>query len=1160
MTGDPLERLSDAAADLYEQYRATRDEAPLWQAVDLLRHVTTAEPDPEVARPYLSNLGAVLIEAYVLSGRGALQDEAATALRAAVAGATTPSGPALVNLASLLLNVGRRTGALESLLEAVTVARRAAEVPGDDRRAGLDTLANCLMEIYQQTGDENSLRESVGLSRAVIALLRNTDPSYVIARLLNNLAVSLGMLAQHDVGHAALDEAESLMRRAVAIEPVSHVDMAARQGQLALLLMQRHDQTGDVAALAEAVQLYRECERRSGDHERLQATVDLALALLTDYRRTSTLATLDEAIALLEAADDTVSGGRSRAGRALGTLLAVRYQHTGESETLQRALAMFRASEPDKSTAGTGDAAVMDFNTHGAALIEAYERTGDTFLLDQAVDLLAHAVAIAGSRRTTVVQHAMANLGAADLAHHHRLADQESLDRAIRMFESVLGISAAGDPSRPGRLLNGAVAYVARYELLRQNADLVKAEQLSREAIVSGHDAYISNAARSALGEVLRLRSEEPALNTGVRLGLLNEAIAQWREALLLVVDEPLTTARYLNNLGSGLLDRYGFDGMPPTLQEALTALREAVELLPSDHPSRVVYLSNLASALFTTADSPESPVIVDAIDRLRAAEAISSGAPQHRLWAAYTWAKLAARYGDLNLALDGFDAGFAVLPRLTGSDLDRRDREQRLAELSDLARDAAACALQRGTPGDARRALDYLEQGRGVLLREALAGQIERGLLERHRPDMATRFDELFGSPDVADRGRLALPTPGESALRRARVRQREALVREIRDSGVPELASLLTPPRPDDLATSLNHEAVVFINVSGYRCDALVVTMHGVRAVYCPKLDATDIHDRTTTFRKAMSQYLVLAATASPHLRDAWRELRRQFTEIAKWLWDAGIGKILDVVDGRVPGCERITWIPTGPLAGFPLHAAGRHGSGDTVFDRVISSYAPTLDALARSRLARGRPLAAPSLVVAVPQGHHIDQAHMLPQALVEAEFAAEHLPQALPLNGSNATVADVAGKLAVSEAVHLACHAVDVPADPSASHLVLHDGVLTVAQLGQLSARSRRLAFLSACGTAAASEHVPDESINLAAAFHALGYEHVIASIWPVPDATAVMVTRGWYEHLSRSDQGAGPDPDAAAHCLHEAVRSLVERDPTNPFPWSFIHTGR
>ena len=62
---------------------------------------------------------------------------------------------------------------------------------------------------------------------------------------------------------------------------------------------------------------------------------------------------------------------------------------------------------------------------------------------------------------------------------------------------------------------------------------------------------------------------------------------------------------------------------------------------------------------------------------------------------------------------------------------------------------------------------------------------------------------------------------------------------------------------------------------------------------------------------------------------------------------------------------------WCPTGPLTILPIHAAGHHAdsvSGTTptkqsVLDRVVSSYAPTLSALIRARQPRSTALVTSS-----------------------------------------------------------------------------------------------------------------------------------------------------------------------------------------------------
>lgn len=95
----------------------------------------------------------------------------------------------------------------------------------------------------------------------------------------------------------------------------------------------------------------------------------------------------------------------------------------------------------------------------------------------------------------------------------------------------------------------------------------------------------------------------------------------------------------------------------------------------------------------------------------LRQAAMAASVGPQHRAWAAYTWAQLACLSGDLDEAIEAFGVAIALIPEMAGQRLARRAREQHLAALSELARDAAASAIEHGDP---LRAVEFLEHGRG--------------------------------------------------------------------------------------------------------------------------------------------------------------------------------------------------------------------------------------------------------------------------------------------------------------------------------------------------------------------------------------------------------------------------------------------------------------
>jgi hypothetical protein len=125
-----------------------------------------------------------------------------------------------------------------------------------------------------------------------------------------------------------------------------------------------------------------------------------------------------------------------------------------------------------------------------------------------------------------------------------------------------------------------------------------------------------------------------------------------------------------------------------------------------------------------------------------------------------------------------------------------------------------------------------------------------------------------------------------------------------------------------------------IVAINISEYRCDAILIEQHQIRSVPLPNLSSKEIKDKA-----AQSSNL-----GSPG--------------VLGWLWDMVMSPILDALGiTQTPSGDdwpHVWWIPTGPLTKFPLHAAGRHttGSSKTVLDRVMSSYSSSVKAMIHSR----------------------------------------------------------------------------------------------------------------------------------------------------------------------------------------------------------------
>ena len=104
-----------------------------------------------------------------------------------------------------------------------------------------------------------------------------------------------------------------------------------------------------------------------------------------------------------------------------------------------------------------------------------------------------------------------------------------------------------------------------------------------------------------------------------------------------------------------------------------------------------------------------------------------------------------------------------------------------------------------------------------------------------------------------------------------------------------------------------------------------------------------------------------------------------------------------------------------------------------------------------------------------------------------------------------------------------------------DPSSSRLLLDDyksHPLTALDLSSARMEGLELAFLSACTTARIGRDLPDESLHLGAACQLAGYRHVIATLWPILDHDALIVTRTIYDALSAMDDARPADSPASS----------------------------
>ncbi|MEU5609564.1 CHAT domain-containing protein [Streptomyces sparsogenes] len=418
------------------------------------------------------------------------------------------------------------------------------------------------------------------------------------------------------------------------------------------------------------------------------------------------------------------------------------------------------------------------------------------------------------------------------------------------------------------------------------------------------------------------------------------------------------------------------------------------------------------------------------------------------------------------------------------------------------------------------------------------------------------------------------------------ALAREWDDLVERVRRLG-PEFADFLAPPRLADLTPGVGEGTGVLINVTAQRCDALLVTGGGATSVPLPALALDELQERTAAHLDRLRQVdeaaqllhhtqerarvRPVAATFQAHhraklaLAGAQAELDERLRHDLAWLWKTVAGPVLGALRADDPAARedhRIWWCPSGLLSFLPLHAAGHHdGSGRSVLDRTVSSYTPTLRALAhaaRPRTAAPREPASEReklLVVAVGE---VPGQPPLPQTTAEVELLREVFgdQRLTVLAGREATREAVLEQLADHRWVHFSCHGQQDVFDPSRGGLLLSDGILTVGELGR-GRYDGDFGFLSACMTASGGLGLSDEVITLGAGLHYAGFRHVLATLWSVDADTATELA----EQVFRSLMCEGRfGPELSAKAAADAVLRLRDRDPDRPSRWAaFTHTG-
>lgn len=1143
------------------------DRSALTEAIDRGKAALRKNPD---ALLLAGNVAAAQTDRYEWARDSADLTEAIDALRS-VLGRARPDSPDLPTLRFYLGYALRArfqaTASIADLDEAIAVLRPSlASVRSRDQQVQVGMMLGIALSLHGQwSNDQAALAEASELLRVAADGLPVASPGRNTAGIF--LASTLRLRFLNSGEEILLAEAIEIGREIISRTQDEETNRAYALITLGTLLALRFERTGDAGVLTESIEVLRRGVAAAGTNNAITANAlsELAHALRGRYSILAESADLNEAIEAAERA--TTLPGRTPAERsaqftALAVGLLTRSLATGDLEDLDAAVDLGReaARAPNWHVASA-----VNLMTLGLALWSRFDRTGTVSDLNAAIDALFEAAEDAhpGHIMRPIM---LTNLSNALRTRAGLLGSAADLDAAVDAGRSAVAAAPADHPAVSICLMNLGTALHIRYLEKQDTADLDAAVAALNEAVDrSTPQSPNRREILLNLAGLLRTRRDRRPSRDA-----LDRAVALVREAIAIT---DVTHSMYplcVLSLSTVLHTRYDRGGDDADAAESIESARRAIDSMTAGDP-RVAVAWVTLGRLHERRRVEGRRDVDAAVAAYRAAVESPAAAPTYRAAAARLWAESAVRHRDWTSATEAFGVAVALLPHVAWHGIERDARERRLTMWEGLARAAAAAALEAGDPG---RAVELLEQGRSVLWSQALQTKDDLSMLRERDLALHDRLRAVATklaattAPDIPEAAATTDPWSDPSQrLQSDRIKLAEDWDRLLAEArALPGLEYLLRIPPLATLREGLPDGPVVLLNVDEARCDALIVHRdRDVDHVPLPGLSYVEAGRQAEGYLRALT---LLENPGGPGDL-ATTGAKQTVHATLEWLWDTVADPVLTRLGytGHDEPLPRLWWCPTGSLTLLPLHAAGYHDPADTpagrtVIDRAVSSYTPTLRALAKANTASAvEPADRRILVVSMPETPPVPgnpDMCPLPGARAEAEFISR-----APSLNSTSRVADAATHAATTADLrthayaHFACHGGQNLQQPSTGSLYLWDKPLTVLEVAELDLEHAELAYLSACSTAIGGTNLPDEAIHLAAALQLAGYRQVIATLWTITDRTAAEVTETMYTGLLGP---SGLRLDDTAHLLHRTVRALRDSAPRSPAIWApYVHFG-
>ncbi|MEV6039339.1 CHAT domain-containing protein [Nonomuraea sp. NPDC052116] len=891
----------------------------------------------------------------------------------------------------------------------------------------------------------------------------------------------------------SIDAALAIERRLLAGEYPTAGGPGLTAAIMAGYLTRRHALSGDEDDIRQAVLAAEQAVDHTpeGSEDRVERLHRLAVVLRDLSDATGDADALDRAIRLHEESLDGLPPSEMRVYHLHGLGVARRYRYLsrGRREDLDAAV---RAHEEMHALAEPGvepyDAVL---NVYGNTLRQRYLASGDAADLDKAVLLHREDVArTRGPARVTSV-----NALATDLRHvYESTGDVGALEEAVESLREAITASVAGQ-ERDRAWMTLASCLVHKFQAFGDAGSGAEAIRIMEEVLSRTPRSATERAVRAGnLGAFLLGQTREEERPDEARLDRAEELLT---EAAASAVG--MERARHLVNLGTCVSRRAGHSDSEPSARRFVGLLEEALDLCPPDAPFAAGARLNLAAAYRDLHRITADPAaLTRGLDLLRDGCALGTARqPEAVLMTSRGWGEYAVANGLLEPAAEAYGFALDALDRVVGGSVLREHKQRWLSQVEGLATAAAAAYVE---AGDAWKAVVALERGRARLLADAIAGDAaETGVLTLSHPRLAGAYREAEAR--LRDlQGQALQPVAGDwlpmaAGFDRARRDLDEALARIREQPGFERFR--LPDPAGDVLRAA--------------RSGPLAYLMAGDRGGYALLVDGGSVTAHPLPVRRQdvvarLSGYFDAYERAGTDVR-LWH---RVLDETTRWLWEAAMGPLLDLVPGERP----LTVVPTWVLALLPFHAAWAPDPEAPTGRRFAIDRRPLTFAPNAGIAARSAPDGAKTERLLAVEDPQPVSAPPLSFVKYEIDAAVRAFPEARRLSGREATREAVLAGIDGHGLLHFACHGYADWGQVLNSYLLLSgDRPLTLRDLLVRQARGR-LVVLSACETALPQAALADEVIGLATGFLQAGAAGVVGSMWRVSDASTALLLSRFY----------------------------------------------